>query len=200
MNNTNKTTKIGFSNTTNELGSSVTLAPANLTYITSQRRLAQKRCKCGGRRYLVPCSDVLLTYPAQYKVECENCGETSRVFETELITEVAYTDNPNNKWNYLTTKSTNECQHTFEIKLVNGRYVTYCTKCGKIGDNIVAGIDLSCGNPNTQFNLNEPIPCIDPLKFTCVVDKNAADFTQATINEDEIKKVKAHAGSTITTK
>lgn len=199
MNNTNKTTKIGFSNTTNELGSSITLAPANLTYITNQRRLAQKRCKCGGRRYLAACSEVLLTYPAQYTVECENCGETSRVFETELITEVAYTD-PNGKWESLITRSTNECQHTFEIKLVNGRYVTYCTKCGKIGDNIAVGVDLSCSNPNIQLNLNDPIPCIDPLRFTCAVEGKTTDFAQATINEDVIKKVKAHAGSTLTTK
>ena len=200
MNNTNKTIKTGFSNTTNELGSSITLAPANLTYITGQRRLARQRCKCGGRRYLAACSEVLLTYPAQYTVECENCGETSRVFETDLITEVAYLENPDNKWESLTTGSTNGCQHTFEIKLVNGRYVTYCTKCGKIGDNIAVGIDLSCNNPNLQFNLNDPIPCIDPLRFTCAVEGKTTDFTQATINEDEIKKVKAHAGSTITTK
>lgn len=199
MNNTNKITKTGFSNTTNELGSSMTLNPSGITYITSQRKLARQRCKCGGRRYLPACGDVLLTYPAQYTVECENCGETSRVFETELITEVAYLDNPNNTWESLITKPTNECQHTFDIKLVNGRYITYCTKCGKIGDNISAGTDLSCGNPNLQLNLNDPIPCIDPLRFTCVVG-NTADFTQATINEDEIKKVKAHAGSTITTK
>ena len=34
----------------------------------------------------------------------------------------------------LTTKTSN-CNHSFDVKLINGNYITYCTKCGKIGDN-----------------------------------------------------------------
>ncbi len=193
MNNTNKTTKIGFSNTTNELGSSVTTNSSSLTYINNARRLSKTRCKCGGRRFVTD-GIVFLTYPAQYPVECEFCGDRSTAREDELITLVDVMPDLSNQWNSLTTKQSDECKHTFEIKLVNGRYVTYCTKCGKIGDNISVGIDLSCKSPVIEHL--DTIPCIDPLRFTCV-DGN---FTTTAPSLDEVKKVKAYAGSTITTK
>lgn len=195
MNNTNKTTKkTGFSETTATLGSSVTTLKGS-TYINNVRRLSKTRCKCGGRRFVVD-GMVLLTYPAQYPVECEFCGERSTTREDELISLVDMMTEPTNQWNSLATSSTDECKHTFEIKLVNGRYVTYCTKCGKIGDNVSVGIDLSCKQPVIEHL--DTIPCIDPLRFTCVAGETA--INQTACDEDKIKKVKAHAGSTITTK
>lgn len=192
MNNTNTTKKTGFSETTATLGSSVTTLKGS-TYISGARRLSKTRCKCGGRRFVVD-GIVFLTYPAQYPVECEFCGERSTTREDELISLVDMMTEPTNQWNSLATSSTDECKHTFEIKLVNGRYVTYCTKCGKIGDNISVGIDLSCKSPVIEHL--DTIPCIDPLRFTCV-DGNV---TTTAPSLDEVKKVKAYAGSTLTTK
>ena len=195
MNNLNKTKKIGYPETTVELGSSVTTLNS-FTYINNARRLSKTRCKCGGRRFVTD-GIVFLTYPAQYPVECEFCGDKSTAREDDLITLVDVMPDPTSQWNSLATQQSDECKHTFELKLVNGRYVTYCTKCGKIGDNVSVGTDLSCKQPVIEHL--DTIPCIDPLRFTCVTG-NTTDFSQATINEDEIKKVKAYAGSTITTK
>lgn len=193
MNNTNKTKKVGFPETTTSLGSSTTTLNGS-TYISGTRRLSKTRCKCGGRRFVCD-GMVFLTYPAQYPVECEFCGAKNTVREDELITLVDTMPGPVSQWDSLTTPSAEECKHTFEIKLLNGRYVTYCTKCGKIGDNASVGIDLS---DKTTINNIDAIPCIDPLRFTCAVGEKTVN--QATINDDEIKKVKAYAGSTITTK
>lgn len=191
MNNISTTKKIGFSETTSELGSSVTTLKGS-TYINNVRRLSKTRCKCGGRRFVVD-GMVFLTYPAQYPVECEFCGERSTAREDEIISLVDMMTEPTDQWSSLATSSTNECKHTFEIKLVNGRYVTYCTKCGKIGDNIAVGIDLSCKQPVIEHL--DTIPCIDPLRFTCV----DGSVTTTAPSLDEAKKVKAYAGSTITT-
>lgn len=194
MNNLTTTKKTGFSETTATLGSSVTTLNGS-TYISGARRLSKNRCKCGGRRFVVD-GIVFLTYPAQYPVECEHCGERSTAREDELISLVDVMPDPTTQWNSLTTKQSDECKHTFELKLVNGRYVTYCTKCGKIGDNVSVGIDLSCKQPIIEHL--DTIPCIDPLRFTCVTGETTINQTAS--DEDKIKKVKAYAGSTITTK
>lgn len=197
MNNTTKTKKVGFPETTVPLGSSTTTLNGS-TYIGGTRRLSKTRCKCGGRRFVTG-DVVFLTYPAQYLVECELCGNRSTVREDDLISLVDITTGPISQWDSLTTPSTGECKHTFEIKLINGRYVTYCTKCGKIGDNVSVGIDLS---DKTVINNIDAIPCIDPLRFTCISGNtsNTAATTKTTINDDEIKKVNAYARSTTTTK
>lgn len=192
MNNTTKTKKVGFPETTVELGSSVTTLNGS-TYINNVRRLSKTRCKCGGRRFITD-GMVFLTYPAQYPVECEFCGDRSTAREDDLITLVDAMSDPANQWNSLTTKQSDECKHTFELKLINGRYITYCTKCGKIGDNVSVGIDLSCKQPVIEHL--DAIPCIDPLRFTCV----DGSVTTTAPSLDEVKKVKAYAGSTITTK
>ena len=53
MNNTTKTKKVGFPETTAPAGESFTLNSA-VTYINKVRMLSRNRCKCGGKLYIIP--------------------------------------------------------------------------------------------------------------------------------------------------
>ena len=84
---------------------------------------------------------------------------------------------------------TSNCNHSFDVKLINGNYVSYCTKCGKIGDSYQAPMPNFTCNPRLEKVVVEHldnIPCIDPLKFTC-----QGDVTLCAPNVDEAKNIKA---------
>lgn len=207
MNNTTKTKKVGFPETTAPAGESFTLNPA-VAYINKVRMLSRNRCKCGGKLYVTG-GMVLLTYPAKYTVKCDCCGCTQTVSETDLIYETEYTRDLDPK---TTTKpisingdsigiatlniseSNNKCNHSFDVKLINGNYITYCTKCGKIGDSSQAPMPNFTNTPGIINHL-DTIPCIDPLRFTCTVDGDLA--ATSITNLDEAKKVTARASNTI---
>ena len=69
---------------------------------------------------------------------------------------------------------------------------TYCTKCGKIGDSSQAPMPNFTNTPGVINHL-DAVPCIDPLRFTCVEGSLATSPT----NLDEAKKVTTCASNTI---
>lgn len=86
-------------------------------------------CTCGGTRYVS--TEILLSYPLQYRARCKSCGAISYVSHDEIVYE------PNNSLAFTSTnkiKADANCRHYFTIKLVNGKYVTYCERCGKISE------------------------------------------------------------------
>jgi len=205
MNNTTKTKKVGFPETTAPAGESFTLNSA-VAYINKVRMLSKNRCKCGGKLYVTD-GVVLLTYPARYNVKCDRCGSIQTIPETDLIYETEYTKDfePKTSTKPISingdsigiatlniSESNNKCNHSFDVKLINGQYVTYCTKCGKIGDSSQAPMPNFTNTPGVINHL-DTIPCIDPLRFTCV----EGNLATSTTNLDEAKKVTTHASNTI---
>ena len=99
---------------------------------------AKAKCKkCGGIAD-VDTSKILTSNPPQYDCKCENCGEKFSCF----MHEVSYVfeneeDGLYTGLNSPVTTTTNHyipCKHVIDVKMVNGNYVSYCSKCGAILD------------------------------------------------------------------
>lgn len=202
MNNTNTTMESGFPKSTVAPGTSISSTTGSAlaidrSYINNLRRLSRNKCKCGGKLYVTE-GMVLTSSPAQYPVKCDCCGHKQNVFETELIYEIEYNKDfdsipspsisPITTIGTLTTQTSN-CNHSFDVKLINGNYVSYCTRCGRIGDSHQAPMpNFTCVETNKGIRWDTTgVPCIDPLQFTCSVEGNVT----TTPNVDESEKVKA---------
>lgn len=95
----------------------------------THRVIMNKKCKkCGGTLY-ANTSVVLSSLLTQCTCCCENCGN----FETYGCNELVFlspTITVQTNTSVLLT-----CDHYYEVRVSNGQAVTYCTKCGKIGDS-----------------------------------------------------------------
>lgn len=76
-------------------------------------------CPRCGRKMIIDTSRVLTTNPPKYLGKCEECDYRE------------YFNNP-----YANIVDRNVCNHDFDLKLINGEYITYCKKCGKIGEKV----------------------------------------------------------------
>lgn len=103
------------------------------------------KCKKCGKGADVDMSVVLTSNPPQYKAKCKHCGETFCCFQSEVSFVLESKDGlyaGSNNWinaivpsdyHYLWQKA-NQCNHNIDVKMVNGDYVSFCTKCGAILD------------------------------------------------------------------
>lgn len=92
-------------------------------------RVMNKKCeKCGGTLY-ANTGVVLSSRPDQYTCCCEKCGNFEIYYRKDLDF-LSPTLTAQNSTSVLPT-----CDHYYEVRVSNGQAVTYCTKCGKIGDS-----------------------------------------------------------------
>lgn len=102
-----------------------------------------KKCsKCWGTLY-ANMSISLTTLPEQYSAKCEKCNHIENVTMSDIV------------WNgRLETLPVIQegCNHVFDIKLIDGQLVTFCTKCGRIGDTQYKKFDYDISNCTTESN------------------------------------------------
>lgn len=92
-------------------------------------RVMNKRCeKCGGTLY-ANISVALSSRPDQYTCCCEACGNFE-IYYRKNLDFLFPTLTAQKNIGFLPT-----CDHYYEVRVSNGQAVTYCTKCGKIGDS-----------------------------------------------------------------
>lgn len=100
------------------------------TYSLTEGYSIHKCPKCG-KPMKVDLSKVLASLPPKYEAICTECKHVEYIRGDEIVYSIDKTPQTlPYRPNYL---QADLCNHIFDIKLVNGNYVTYCTKCGKIG-------------------------------------------------------------------
>lgn len=92
------------------------------------------KCKKCDEWTAVDTSVVLTSHPPQYGYTCEHCGERNCCYthEVEYIPEKNYELKAYIDANLNLSSTTYVCKHSIDVKMVNGDYVSFCTKCGAI--------------------------------------------------------------------
>lgn len=84
--------------------------------------------RCGGE-LCVDNSRILTSFPPKKIATCLTCGHTeyieSNIYKKgSILDSIEATNNDISK----------ECNHQYDCKLMSGNIVSYCVKCGKIGE------------------------------------------------------------------
>ena len=99
--------------------------------------VTNKKCPiCGGTLECIS-TVILTTYPAQYYCNCKECNYSASYACHEIV--LTYdTDKINNGESaeaYTPEKLIPDCcSHVYDIVESNGKLMTFCKLCGKIGD------------------------------------------------------------------
>ena len=126
-----------------------------------EKKVLNRKCKkCGGTLY-ANTSVVLTTYPSKYSCRCEKCGSIEYHNCSDVTLDYSLLQDGTIQYSGSTVTAT-MCNHNFDIKLINGAYVSYCTKCGKIGDSKNIFNTFTCSVTGTT---------LDPTKGVTTSDK-----------------------------